>query len=194
MAMTHRYDPLRKVPLRKTPWLTRSLFILSLSLVLSAAGCTSLTGISGGTGDGRDGSSTQDTEAGADDSGESEPAAADGEAVSGDVTEEDGRFIRVTEEYWIQTPWFGVSSLILTVKRLPGPSAIIVSPDSILAGTMSVLPEVVHELPADHPSQPSQSECEFSSGRRSALYRSPAVRRGWKLIRPAVTDPASIGR
>jgi len=115
---------------------------------------------SDGSGDERSGTDGTDP-AGApgegDTSGEgasSEESATAAEALisglSADQQEEDLRLFRVTEQYWIETPWFGVSSLIVMVKHSPPRTRILVPEGSLLSGTMRRVGAAVTELPPDY--------------------------------------------
>lgn len=70
--------------------------------------------------------------------------------LSADQQEEDLRLFRVTEQYWIETPWFGVSSLIVMVKHSPPRTRILVPEGSLLSGTMRRVGAAVTELPPDY--------------------------------------------
>lgn len=73
------------------------------------------------------------------------------EFVSGTTAPpDDAVFFRVTEDYWVQTPWFGVSSIIVMVKwRLPQ-TKILIREGTILEGPMQHVDAAVRQLPADY--------------------------------------------
>jgi hypothetical protein len=153
--MTHRVL-VNLPPLRRVAGAFLVLMVLS-----GMTGCISLSGMYPTTGEsgaahGDDSENGSDTsEPKAPDSSNDEETADQTErtssVVSGDdARPEEERLLRVTREYWLQTPWFGVSSIILTVKRLPAPSVIVVPPGSLLEETMRPLPEVVPDVPGNH--------------------------------------------
>ncbi|MDA3949515.1 MAG: hypothetical protein PF508_09820 [Spirochaeta sp.] len=131
-------------------------------MALVLGGCVSLGGVYGQTSSGSSG--TSDASGG--DSGETEES---GTEPDGGDTGESGRvedadpvvsgsrpgdadapFFRVTEDYWVQTPWFGVSSIIVMIRRTLPPTRIVVPPESLLASVMRPVDNVVPALPADH--------------------------------------------
>ncbi len=133
---------------------------LFLTVLTGLTGCFSLSGLysvdketgvtrydPGGGADGNGGTAPKPSD---DNKRPGQPQSEASSLLSGDgISPGDERLLRVTEEYWLQTPWFGVSSIIVMVKRLPGPSVIVVPAGSLLEETMHPL-SVVTEIPTDH--------------------------------------------
>lgn len=57
--------------------------------------------------------------------------------------------LQVTEDYWIETPWFGVSSIILVIKRTTPPTRIVVPEGTLLYETMRSVRGTVERLPTN---------------------------------------------
>lgn len=77
--------------------------------------------------------------AGTGDSFGAEQDAAVGDAGSTEGTAESGgddRVFRVTEDYWVDTPWFSVSSIVLKVGRTSPQTTIVLPESSIMRNYM----------------------------------------------------------
>ncbi|MFW5643426.1 MAG: hypothetical protein ACOCYQ_05310 [Alkalispirochaeta sp.] len=83
---------------------------------------------------------------------------------STEQTDEELRLLRVTEQYWIETPWFGVSSLIVMVTRSLPMTKIVIPDGSLLSGPMRPVDATVSRLPADYRRERIQVSVSFHLG------------------------------
>lgn len=109
----------------------------------------------GPTNSGGDATGDSDGTAGADGGGtDGTPDAPPGEtgengAITGVPAPGDRPLFRVTEDYWLETPWFGVSSIIVVVRRTTPKTRIVVPEETLLHSTMRNADGFVESLPTD---------------------------------------------
>lgn len=103
----------------------------------------------GGTTDGSDGG---DAVTGGDGDSPSDEVAGPSDeesGITGVPAPEDRPLFRVTEDYWLETPWFGVSSIIVVVRRTTPKTRIVVPEEALLYNTMRNVDGFVEVLPKD---------------------------------------------
>lgn|GEM_PF-3402637 len=103
--------------------------LLSLLLLALLSACITPSGGSG--------TAAPSTDSGDSFTAEQDAAMGDAGATDGaGDADGDGRIFRVTEDYWVDTPWFSVSSIVLKVGRTSPQTTIVLPESSIMRNYM----------------------------------------------------------